>query len=99
MSSEITAALSEADALREIERHRIVDNRVYWDQQVFELERERVFEKVWIFACHESEVAKPGDFIRLNLLDNQLLVNRDREGRVRAFYNVCRHRGSLVVAE
>jgi phenylpropionate dioxygenase-like ring-hydroxylating dioxygenase large terminal subunit len=99
MSSEITAALSEADALREIERHRIVDNRVYWDQQVFELERERIFEKVWIFACHESEVAKPGDFIRLNLLGSQLLVNRDREGRVRAFYNVCRHRGSLVVSE
>lgn len=93
------AIRTEAEALSKIAPEKIVDNRVYTDQRVYELERERIFESIWMFACHESEVAEPGDFITTMIAGNPIIVNRDRSGRVRAFYNTCRHRGSLVVKD
>lgn len=76
---------------------RVVDNRVYTDPKVFELENERIFSKIWMFVCHESEIGSPGDYITTSVAGNGLIVNRDREGELHAFYNVCRHRASEVV--
>ncbi len=93
------ASRSKQDATSAIAADRVVDNRVYWDPRVFEVERERIFGRTWQFVGHESDLAKPGDFITARVAGNALLIDRDREGRLRAFYNVCRHRGSLVVAD
>jgi phenylpropionate dioxygenase-like ring-hydroxylating dioxygenase large terminal subunit len=87
------------ESTEKIAVERIVDNRVYTDAGVYEAEVERIFERVWMFACHESEVAGPGDFVTLDLAGTPAIVNRDNDGRVRAFCNTCRHRGSLVVLE
>lgn len=87
------------DAVRMLGSDRIVDNRVYADQDVFDREAEKIFHRVWLFVGHESEIGEPGDFITTTLLTNPVLITRDRDGRVRAFLNVCRHRGSLVVDE
>jgi phenylpropionate dioxygenase-like ring-hydroxylating dioxygenase large terminal subunit len=88
-----------SDLVETIPGDRIVDNRVYTDPDVFDAEVECVFEHVWLLACHESEVASTGDFVTTELAGTPVIVNRDREGRVRAFCNTCRHRGSLVVAD
>jgi methanesulfonate monooxygenase large subunit len=80
-------------------RDRVVDNRVYTDRDVFEAEVERIFEQIWLFACHESEIAEPGDFVTMTLAGTPVIVCRDADGRVHALCNTCRHRGSLVVGE
>ncbi|MGH9025844.1 MAG: aromatic ring-hydroxylating oxygenase subunit alpha [Acidimicrobiia bacterium] len=82
---------------RAIAPDRIVDNRVYTDPRVYEQELERIFDRVWQFACHESEVRAAGDFVTLHIAGTPVIVNRDADGQVHAFYNTCRHRGSMVV--
>jgi phenylpropionate dioxygenase-like ring-hydroxylating dioxygenase large terminal subunit len=77
---------------------KIVDHSVY-SPRAFELERERIFGRVWLFVCHESEIGNPGDFVRADICGQPLLLARDQNHKIGAFYNVCRHRGSLVVAE
>jgi methanesulfonate monooxygenase subunit alpha len=73
-----------------------VDNRLYTDPRAFDLERERIFERVWTFYCHESEVALPGQFLARDVAGSPILLVRNARGELRAFYNTCRHRGSLV---
>jgi phenylpropionate dioxygenase-like ring-hydroxylating dioxygenase large terminal subunit len=75
----------------------LVDNRVYTDQRTFDLERERIFFRVWNFVCHESEIREPGDFITTIVAGQPIIVCRTKSGEVRAFYNTCRHRAAQVV--
>lgn len=77
----------------------LVDNRVYTDRRTFELERERLFLKSWNFVCHESEIAKPGDYVAVTVADVPIIVCRNASGEVRAFYNTCRHRAAQVVGD
>ncbi|MEM9736595.1 MAG: aromatic ring-hydroxylating dioxygenase subunit alpha [Pseudomonadota bacterium] len=63
------------------------------------LEKTRIFRTHWQIAGHVSDVAKPGDFLTLDMVGERALIVRGRDGEVRAFHNICRHRGSRVVAE
>jgi methanesulfonate monooxygenase large subunit len=76
-----------------------VDNRVYTDTRLFDQEMERIFLRVWNFVCHESEIPEPGDFRAVEIAGQPILVCRDGDGQIRAFYNTCRHRGAQVVLE
>ncbi|HEY7062862.1 MAG TPA: aromatic ring-hydroxylating dioxygenase subunit alpha [Chloroflexota bacterium] len=73
-----------------------VDNRLYTDPRAFDLERERIFERVWVFYCHESEVALPGQYLARDVAGSPVVVVRNAHGELRAFYNTCRHRGAMV---
>jgi len=75
----------------------VVDNRVYTDQRVFDLERERIFLRVWNFVCHESEIPNAGDFITATVAGQPIIVCRNQAGEIKAFYNTCRHRAAQVV--
>jgi len=77
----------------------LVDNRVYTDPRTFELERERIFLRVWNFVCHESEIPNPGDYLTTLVAGQPLLLCRNEEGQLKAFYNTCRHRAAQVVLE
>jgi methanesulfonate monooxygenase large subunit len=77
----------------------LVDNRVYTDERTFNLERERIFFRVWNFVCHESEIPNPGDFITTIVGGQPVIICRNKAGQVRAFYNTCRHRAAQVVSE
>jgi methanesulfonate monooxygenase subunit alpha len=78
---------------------RWVDNRVYTDPHVYEREVERIFDRTWLFACHESEVRNAGDYFTTTLFGSPLVIVRGKDDVVRAFYNTCRHRGSQVVGD
>jgi phenylpropionate dioxygenase-like ring-hydroxylating dioxygenase large terminal subunit len=80
-----------------VDQLHLVDNRLYTDPRAFELERERIFERVWNFYCHESEIARPGQYLAKEIAGAPLFVVRNAQGGLRAFYNTCRHRGSMVV--
>jgi Rieske 2Fe-2S family protein len=71
----------------------------YLDPKIFELELSRIFHTNWLFAGHACEIPEPGDFFLLPVGEEELIVLRDKEGAVRAHFNVCRHRGSRIATE
>ena len=68
----------------------------YRNADIFRIEKERIFCREWIAACREEQVQHPGDSQVLNVLGESILLVRNREGNLRAFYNVCRHRGARL---
>ncbi len=73
-----------------------VNRHSFHDESVFEQERERIFKKTWQFLAHESEVAKPGDYVTRKLAGDEVIVARGDDGIVRVLLNSCRHRGVKV---
>lgn len=71
----------------------------YFSEDMFALERDELFRTHWQMVCHTSEVAAPGQYVCLDIADERALVIRGSDGKVRAFHNLCRHRGSRVVAD
>ncbi len=65
----------------------------------FALERERILARHWLCVGRVDELREPGDFRLVEVAGEQLIVVRGREGDTRAFFNVCRHRGSRVCEE
>jgi len=68
--------------------------RDYYDSGVFELERRRIFHRKWFCVGREEQAPAPGDFFVIDVIDESVLVVRGDDLVLRAFYNVCRHRGS-----
>ncbi|GGY06442.1 aromatic ring-hydroxylating oxygenase subunit alpha [Streptomyces djakartensis] len=71
----------------------------YTDPEIFRLEQERVFESMWFCAARASELAKPGAFRTVDVGRESVLLARSRDGSVRAFFNVCRHRGARLCTQ
>src|SRR4029453_18219479 len=69
----------------------------YFDAGFFALEAEQLWPRVWQMACRLEEIPGPGDFAEYEFLDQSVIVLRDEDLGVRAFQNVCRHRGVRVV--
>lgn len=69
----------------------------YHSPALFELERDHLFLTHWQLAGHESDVALPGDWLSFDLLGERAVIMRGADGAVRAFHNLCRHRGARVV--
>ena len=71
----------------------------YSDPAIYELELERIVYRNWILAGHVSELPHSGDFKVLDVARESAIIVRGEDGALRAFANVCRHRGSLVCLE
>ena len=71
----------------------------YTSREMFDREVERIFKKYWLCAGHQSRIPNPGDYFVLNIFNESLIILRDKQGNVRAFYNVCRHRGTRICEE
>jgi glycine betaine catabolism A len=71
-------------------------SRWYSDEKIFRLEKERVFAREWICVGREEDLAAPGDFRLLDVVGESILLVRNRLGALKAFYNVCRHRGAQL---
>ena len=70
----------------------------YKSRQLLEIEKESLFFNHWQLICHQSDLSSAGDFLTFDLCNERILIIRDNENIVRAFYNLCRHRGSRVMA-
>lgn len=71
----------------------------YTDPEIFGLEFERILTRNWIMAGHASQIPAAGDYLVFRLANESAIIVRGKDGRIRAFANVCRHRGSLVCLE
>jgi Rieske 2Fe-2S family protein len=76
-----------------------LDQRFYTDPEIYDLEVERIINRNWILAGHQSEFPEPGDFKVFNVAKESAIIVRGSDGELKAFANVCRHRGSLVCLE
>ena len=74
----------------------IVDRRIFADREIYELERERLFARCWLYLGHECEIPNPGDFVTRYMGEEPVILCRDSSGKLRAHLNMCRHRGNRV---
>jgi choline monooxygenase len=69
----------------------------YFDAEILRLEQERIFRRAWQYVGHLGQVPEPGSFFSSRAGDVPVVVTRAQDGELRAFLNVCRHRGTVVV--
>lgn len=74
----------------------LVGRSIFVDPQIYEQEGRNVFTRCWMYLCHESQIPRPGDFCTAYIAEDPIIVWRDSAGVVRAFLNVCRHRGNRL---
>jgi 3-phenylpropionate/trans-cinnamate dioxygenase alpha subunit len=74
----------------------LIDPRIFIDEVIYKLELERLFGRTWLLLAHDSMIPKPGDFYSTYMGSDPVLVARQKDGSVKAFLNVCRHRGMKV---
>ncbi len=77
-------------------RARLLPARAYHDPAIHDWEIEHIFLRDWIAVARAEEVPEPGSFVLRDLFGENVIVVRGRDGLIRAFYNVCRHRGTAV---
>ena len=77
--------------------HHALPAWVYNNAQLSRLEFERVLKPSWQIVCHVNSIPKTGDFQTLDFGSDSVMVLRDRDGSIRAFHNVCRHRGARLL--
>jgi choline monooxygenase len=68
----------------------------YLDPAIHAEEKERIFGRTWQLAARTHDLARPGDFVPSTVLDEPIVIVRDLDESLRAFYNVCRHRAGQV---
>lgn len=69
---------------------------MFTEAELFDLEMKQIFEKVWIYACHESEILNNNDFLTVQIGRQPLIISRDSNGELHAMVNACEHRGATL---
>jgi choline monooxygenase len=77
---------------------RALASRLYTDPAVLEAEQQLIFERTWQLAGHVGALPRPGSYVTAAAGTQPVLVVRDEQGRLRAYRNVCRHRGSRLLS-
>lgn len=71
-------------------------SRFFYDPQIFAAEKQGIFLKSWHVVGHESEIAEPGQYLRQDIFEQSVIAVRGQDGKIRAFHNVCQHRGNRL---
>jgi Rieske 2Fe-2S family protein len=71
----------------------------YTSEHIFAAEIDRIFSTYWVCVGRAEQVLEPGDYIVRQVGQEQLIILRDKAGQIRAFYNLCRHRGTLLCTQ
>ena len=74
-----------------------VRKQVYTDPEIFDLEMERIWERIWVYCGHQSQVPEPGDYHALTIGRQPMIMVRRADGGIQVLYNRCPHRGVQLV--
>lgn len=94
----MTSYRANPEAIRALVQPDRVHRDLYTSQELFELEQENFFANTWNYVGHDSQVPKPGDYIRNEIGGRPLIVVRHTDGTVRVMMNRCAHKGSRLVS-
>jgi Rieske 2Fe-2S family protein len=75
---------------------RTLDQRYFVASEIFAMEQQGIFGRQWLLVGHQSQLTTVGDYFVVKVGDESLIVVRDQRSQIRAFYNVCRHRGTRL---
>lgn len=78
---------------------RTLSGEYFSSDEIFQAERERIFSRSWLLAGHVSQVASPGSFFLFELNRESVIVVCGTDGEIRAFHNLCRHRGTRLCGD
>src|SRR3954453_11057485 len=91
---------AELDAVRRpFKAARLLPPRVFHDPAILAFELDSWFAKDWICVGRAEEAANRGEYFVANVAGESVMVVRGRDSELRAFHNVCRHRGSTILEE
>lgn len=97
----LAPSLARRNAVAELAAARVpgrpLDTPFYTDREVFETDVAVIFGRYWIFVGHDAEIPEPGDFRTVEVGTSSVILVRDDDEQVRAFHNVCRHRGARIL--
>jgi choline monooxygenase len=82
-----------------LEKASTIPSLWYSDPEIYQAECRSVFNTTWQVGCRLDQLAEPGCYVTTNIAGEPILLVRDADGVLRAFYNVCRHRAALVMNE
>jgi choline monooxygenase len=99
MANDLAAKLRAFDPDLPLERAGTIPSLWYVDPEIYDAERRTVFAGTWQTAGRLDQLAGPGSFLTTEIAGEPILVVRDAEGVLRAFYNVCRHRAAPLLSE
>lgn len=88
-----------ASVRREYRGASLLPKRTYHDAGIFAWERREILRRDWVLVAREGDTPDPGTYLLVEVAGESLVLVRNREGRLHAFYNVCRHRGTAVVED
>jgi len=71
----------------------------YTHEGLYKAELDRIFGSNWLFAGHVSQISKPGDYFLFEMDGESIIILRNKTGEIKAYANVCRHRGSRICLE
>lgn len=71
----------------------------YTDPAIYEQEKEAIFYRTWQYVAHKSMFKQPGDYVTVKICDQNLFVMMGGDEKLRAFYNVCKHRAHELLSE
>ena len=82
---------------RPVETATGLPRHAYTDPAFLDLERRFVFDASWVFVGAAESIPEPGDLMPMDLIGRPVVIVRQRDGGIKAFHNVCRHRGVILV--
>lgn len=98
MESQSIIARSTPDFGQLVQRDRI-HGSLYTDEQIFQLELEKIWYKTWVYVGHATEVPNANDFVMKSIGPQEIIMTRDRDGQIHLLQNRCPHRGNQLCAE
>ena len=97
MTKQLTEASLDDFVIEDTEKGRFkVLRESMTSPDIYELERERIFTRTWLYVGHASEIKEPGDYVRRDVGGKPVILQHGHDGETRCFFNSCTHRGARV---